>query len=106
MERLDGSVLEAIGATPLVALDRLTQGLPGRIAAKLEYYTPGGSIKDRVALAAIEAAEADGCLRPGGTVVDLTSGNIGTGLAVVFAVMVYRYDAGMSAGNSDEGRVI
>ena len=107
MERTAGmaaSVLEAIGAPPLVALDRLAEGLPGRVAAKLEYYAPGGSIKDRVALAVIEAAEATGALRPGGTVVELTSGNMGTGLAVVCAVKGYRLIAVMSAGNSVERR--
>jgi cysteine synthase A len=104
MERLAASVLAAIGATPLVALDRLTAGLPGRIAAKLEYYAPGGSVKDRVALAVIEAAEAAGTLRPGETVVELTSGNMGTGLAVVCAVKGYRMIAVMSAGNSVERR--
>jgi cysteine synthase A len=98
------SVLEAIGATPLVALDRLARGLPGRIVAKLEYYSPGASIKDRVALAMIEAAERSGELKPGGTVVELTSGNMGTGLAVVCAVKGYRMIAVMSAGNSVERR--
>jgi cysteine synthase A len=101
---LAGSVLEAIGATPLVALDRLAQGLPGRVVAKLEYYSPGASVKDRVALAAIAAAERSGALRPGGTVVELTSGNMGTGLAVVCAVKGYRMIAVMSAGNSVERR--
>jgi cysteine synthase A len=99
-----GSVLDAIGATPLVALDRLSEGLPGRVVAKLEYYSPGASVKDRVALAVIEAAEACGQLRPGGTVVELTSGNMGTGLAVVCAVKGYRLIAVMSAGNSVERR--
>jgi len=98
------SVLQAIGATPLVALDRLTAGLPGRIVAKLEFYSPGGSVKDRVALAVIEAAERSGELRPGGAVIELTSGNMGTGLAVVCAVKGYRMIAVMSAGNSVERR--
>jgi cysteine synthase A len=101
---LAASVLEAIGATPLVALDRLTEGLPGRVAAKLEFYGPGGSVKDRVALAVVEAAEAAGQLRPDGTVVELTSGNMGTGLAVVCAIKGYRMIAVMSAGNSVERR--
>jgi cysteine synthase A len=101
---LAGSILEAIGATPLVALDRCAAGLPGRVVAKLEYYSPGGSVKDRVALAVIEAAEREGHLRPGGTVVELTSGNMGTGLAVVCAVKGYRMIAVMSAGNSVERR--
>ena len=98
------SVLAAIGATPLVALDRLTHGLPGRVVAKLEYYSPGGSVKDRVALAVVDAAERSGELKPGGTVVELTSGNMGTGLAVVCAVRGYRMIAVMSAGNSVERR--
>jgi cysteine synthase len=98
------SVLQAIGRTPLVALDRLTEGLPGRVLAKLEFYSPGGSVKDRVALAVIEAAEKSGELRPGGTVIELTSGNMGTGLAVVCAVKGYRMIAVMSAGNSVERR--
>lgn len=98
------SVLAAIGATPLVALDRLADGLPGRIVAKLEFYSPGGSVKDRVALAMVEDAERTGQLQPGGTVVELTSGNMGTGLAVVCSVRGYRMIAVMSAGNSVERR--
>jgi cysteine synthase A len=101
---LAASVLDAIGNTPLVALDRLAEGLPGRVVAKLEYDNPGGSVKDRVALAVVEAAEREGRLRPGGTVVELTSGNMGTGLAVVCAVKGYRMIAVMSAGNSVERR--
>jgi cysteine synthase A len=99
-----GSVLETIGKTPLVALDRLTAGLPCRVAAKLEYYSPGASIKDRVALRMIEEAERKGLLKPGGTVIELTSGNMGTGLAVVCAVKGYRMIAVMSEGNSVERR--
>ena len=90
--------------TPLVALDRLGEGVPGRVVVKLESDNPGGSVKDRVALAVIEAAERDGHLRPGGTVVELTSGNMGAGLAVVCAVKGYRMIAVMSAGNSVERR--
>ena len=97
-------MLDAIGGTPLVALDRLCEGLPGRVAVKLEFYGPGASVKDRVALAVVEAAERSGELRPGGTVVELTSGNMGTGLAVVCAVKGYRVIAVMSAGNSVERR--
>lgn len=99
-----GSVLETIGKTPLVALDRLTAGLPCRVATKLEYYSPGASIKDRVALRMIEEAERKGLLKPGGTVIELTSGNMGTGLAVVCAVKGYRMIAVMSEGNSVERR--
>ncbi len=98
------SVLDAIGHTPLIALDRLGAGLPSRVLAKLEFYSPGGSIKDRAALRMIEAAERDGRLRPGGTVIELTSGNMGTGLAIVCAVKGYRMIAVMSEGNSLERR--
>lgn len=97
-------MLAAIGHTPLVALDRLTAGLPGRVVVKLEFYNPGGSIKDRAALAIVEAAERSGELPPGGTVVELTSGNMGTGLAVVCAIKGYRMIAVMSVGNSVERR--
>jgi cysteine synthase A len=100
------SVLGGIGQTPLVALDRLTAArqLPSRVALKLEYYSPGGSLKDRAALRIVEDAERDGRLRPGGTVVELTSGNMGLGLAVVCAVKGYRLIAVMSEGNSVERR--
>lgn len=99
-----GSVLGAIGHTPLVALDRLARGLPGRVLLKLEFFNPGYSIKDRIALRIIEDAERSGKLRPGGTVVELTSGNTGTGLAVVCAVKGYALIAVMSEGNSVERR--
>ena len=96
------SVLGAIGNTPLVELSRLTRGLEGRILAKLEYLNPGFSKKDRIALQMIEEAEADGRLRPGQTVVELTSGNTGTGLSIVCAVKGYPFVAVMSKGNSME----
>ena len=98
------SVLGAIGQTPLVALDRLGAGLPGRVLLKLEFFNPGYSIKDRIALRIIEEAERTGKLKPGGTVVELTSGNTGTGLAVVCAVKGYKLIAVMSEGNSVERR--
>jgi cysteine synthase A len=98
------SALDAIGRTPLVALDRLARGLPARVLAKLEFYSPGGSLKDRVALRTIEDAERSGRLKPGATVVELTSGNMGIGLAVVCAVKGYRLIAVMSSGNSIERR--
>lgn len=98
------SVLAAIGETPLVAVDRVAAGLPGRVAVKLEYYSPGGSVKDRVARRIVEDAERDGRLKPGGTVVELTSGNMGIGLAIVCAVKGYRMVAVMSEGNSVERR--
>lgn len=96
------SVLGAIGSTPLVELSRITRGYEGRILAKLEYLNPGFSKKDRIALQMIEEAEADGSLRPGQTVVELTSGNTGTGLSIVCAVKGYPFVAVMSKGNSTE----
>ncbi len=96
------SVLDAIGNTPLVELARITRGLEGAVFAKLEYLNPGYSKKDRIALQMIEDAEADGALRPGDTVVELTSGNTGTGLAIVCAAKGYRFVAVMSRGNSME----
>lgn len=98
------SVLGAIGQTPLVALDRMTDGMPGRILLKLEFFNPGYSIKDRIARRIVENAERSGKLKPGGTVVELTSGNTGTGLAVVCAVKGYKLIAVMSEGNSVERR--
>jgi cysteine synthase A len=83
-------------------LSRITCGLDGRILAKLEYLNPGHSKKDRVALQIVEDAEADGALAPGQTVVELTSGNTGTGLAIVCAVKGYPFVAVMSRGNSTE----
>ena len=96
------SVLGAIGNTPLVELSRITRGMDGRILAKLEYLNPGFSKKDRIALQMIEEAEADGLLKPGQTVIELTSGNTGTGLSIVCAVKGYPFVAVMSKGNSTE----
>lgn len=96
------SVLEAIGNTPLVELSRFTRGLSGRILLKLDYLNPGFSKKDRAALGIVEEAEQSGALHPGQTVVELTSGNMGTGLAIVCAVKGYKFVAVMSRGNSME----
>jgi len=96
------SVLEAIGETPVVELSRLTRGMPGRLLAKLECLNPGFSKKDRVARQIIEDAEKEGRLRPGQTVVELTSGNTGLGLAIVCALKGHPFVAVMSRGNSPE----
>jgi cysteine synthase A len=96
------SVIEAIGNTPLVELSRLTGGLDGRILAKLDYLNPGLSKKDRIARQIIEDAESEGKLKPGQTVVELTSGNTGTGLAIVCGTKGYPFVAVMSKGNSEE----
>ena len=72
----------AIGETPIVRLNRLTQGLKASVYCKLGYLNPGGSVKDRIALNIIEEAERSGALKPGGTIVEATSGNTGMGLAI------------------------
>ncbi len=99
-----GSILDIIGGTPSVWLDRLVsaRGLEGRILAKLDYLNPGFSKKDRAAKGIIEMAEASGELQPGQTVVELTSGNMGTGLAIVCGLKGYPFVAVMSRGNSVE----
>ncbi len=89
------SVLETIGGTPLVRLSHLGAQVRPQLLAKLEVFNPGGSIKDRIAVALIEAAERDGRLAPGGTIVEPTSGNTGTGLAIVARLKGYRVIAVM-----------
>jgi cystathionine beta-synthase len=84
------TVIELVGHTPIVRLERLSRDVPGELLAKLEYLNPGGSVKDRIGLAMIEAAEQDGRLRPGGTIVEPTSGNTGVGLAIGAALRGYR----------------
>ncbi len=98
------SAIDAIGGTPLIRLDRLARahGLDGTILAKLDHLNPGFSKKDRAAKGLIEDAEAKGLLKPGQTVVELTSGNMGAGLAIVCAIKGYPFVAVMSKGNSPE----
>jgi cystathionine beta-synthase len=89
------SLIELVGNTPLLRLRRVTQDLSGggsapQVLAKVEYFNPGGSVKDRIALRMVEAAEASGQLRPGGTIIEPTSGNTGVGLAIVAAEKGYR----------------
>ena len=76
------SIIETIGNTPLVKLNKVTKGIRGTILAKVEYFNPGNSVKDRIALRMIEDAEARGVLKPGGTIIEGTSGNTGMGLAL------------------------
>jgi cystathionine beta-synthase len=90
MAREYPTVLDLIGGTPIVRLDRLSPPRGARIVAKLEYLNPGGSVKDRIGMAMIEAAERDGKLGPGGTIVEPTSGNTGVGLAIAAARKGYR----------------
>jgi cystathionine beta-synthase len=84
------SALDVIGRTPLVRLNRIMDGARCTVLAKLEFLNPGGSVKDRPVLAMIRDAETRGLLRPGGTIVEATSGNTGTGLAMVAAIKRYR----------------
>jgi cysteine synthase len=100
--RVESSVVEVIGDTPTVELSRLTRGLRGRIVAKLDYLNPGFSKKDRIARQIVDEGIASGELEPGQTVVELTSGNTGTGLAIVCAVRGHPFVAVMSEGNSLE----
>ena len=90
MAREYPTVLDLVGDTPIVRLDRISKDVPGTILAKLEYLNPGGSVKDRIGLAMIEAAEREGKLKPGGTIVEPTSGNTGVGLAIAAALKGYR----------------
>jgi cystathionine beta-synthase len=99
---IDDSILDTIGDTPLVRLSRIGAGLKPQLLAKLEAFNPGGSIKDRVAVALIEAAERDGKLQPGGTIVEPTSGNTGTGLAIAARLKGYRVIAVMPDKMSKE----
>lgn len=98
-------ITETIGNTPLVRLNRLTEGLPGEVLVKLEFFNPANSVKDRIGRAIIEAAEADGTLKPGGTIVEATSGNTGIALALVGAARGYKVVLTMPETMSLERRV-
>ncbi|GAB3844376.1 cysteine synthase A [Nesterenkonia populi] len=100
------NITEAIGNTPLVKLNRLDADLPGNVAVKLEFYSPASSVKDRIGKAIIDAAEESGDLRPGGTIVEGTSGNTGIALAMVGAARGYRVVLTMPETMSTERRVM
>ena len=102
--QLKNHILEAIGNTPLVKLGRLTRGLPGELYAKCEFMNPGGSIKDRIGVHMIEQAEKEGRLKPGGTIVEATSGNTGMGLAITAAIKGYKSVFVMPDKMSEEKR--
>ena len=106
MAKIVNSIVEAIGETPLVRLNRLDEGLPGNVAVKLEFYNPAGSVKDRIGRAFIDAAEESGALKPGGTIVEGTSGNTGIALAMVGAARGYRVILTMPETMSAERRVL
>jgi cystathionine beta-synthase len=97
-----GSVLETIGHTPLIKLGKVTEGIAATVLAKVEFFNPGGSVKDRIAIAIVEDAERRGLLKPGGTIVEATSGNTGMGLALVAAVKGYKCIFVMPDKMSDE----
>jgi cystathionine beta-synthase len=88
--RYVNSLLDLVGNTPLVQLTKTTDGARGLVLAKVEYFNPGGSVKDRIAVRMVEAAEASGELKPGGTIVEPTSGNTGVGLAMVAQAKGYK----------------
>lgn len=106
MSQIHANVLALIGQTPLVELSNIarSQNLSARIAVKVERTNPGGSVKDRIALAMIEDAETRGLLRPGGTIIEATSGNTGVGLSLVAAVKGYRAILVMPETMSEERR--
>jgi cysteine synthase A len=99
-------VTRIIGNTPLVRLNRITDGAAATVAAKLEFYSPAGSVKDRIGVSMIDAAEATGQLAPGGTVVEATSGNTGIALAMVGAARGYRVVLTMPESMSKERRAL
>ncbi|MGH9560430.1 MAG: PLP-dependent cysteine synthase family protein, partial [Terracidiphilus sp.] len=84
------NILEAIGHTPLVRLNRVAKDVPADVYVKADYLNPGGSMKDRIAVWMLDEAERKGQLRPGGTIIEATSGNTGMGLALVAAVRGYK----------------
>ncbi|WP_306510349.1 cysteine synthase A [Corynebacterium xerosis] len=100
------NITDLIGGTPLVKLNRITEGLPGTVVAKLEFYNPANSVKDRIGKAIIDAAEASGELKPGGTIVEGTSGNTGIALALVGAARGYKVILTMPDTMSQERRVV
>jgi len=106
MAKMLDNITQAVGETPLVRLNRLTEGLPADVAVKIEFYNPANSVKDRIGVAIVDAAEKSGKLRPGGTIVEGTSGNTGIALAMVGAARGYRVVLTMPETMSNERRVM
>src|SRR5579871_2200535 len=98
------NILEAVGRTPLVRLNRINQGLKPQIYVKAEFTNPGGSVKDRIGIAMIDDAERRGLLKPGGTIIEGTSGNTGMGLAMVAVMRGYKCIFTMADKQSKEKR--
>jgi len=105
-KRIFNDITEAFGNTPLVQLNRITEGAEGRILAKLEFYNPSSSVKDRLGIAMVDAAESAGALKPGGTIVEATSGNTGIALAMVGAARGYHVVITMPESVSKERRAL
>ena len=106
MAKMLDNITQAVGQTPLIRLNRLTEGLPADVAVKVEFYNPANSVKDRIGVAIVDAAEKAGKLRPGGTIVEGTSGNTGIALAMVGAARGYRVVLTMPETMSNERRVM
>ncbi|SJN31754.1 Cysteine synthase [Microbacterium esteraromaticum] len=106
MAGIHSDITTAFGNTPLVRLNRVTEGVDATVLAKLEFYSPASSVKDRIGIAMVDAAEASGQLQPGGTIVEATSGNTGIALAMVGAARGYRVILAMPASMSKERRVL
>ncbi len=106
MTGIHSDITSAFGNTPLVRLNRIAEGVGGNVIAKLEFYNPASSVKDRLGIAIVDAAEASGELKPGGTIVEATSGNTGIALAMVGAARGYRVVLAMPSSMSIERRLL
>ena len=106
MAKIYDNILETIGGTPLVRVNRLTEGLKADVLVKVESFNPANSVKDRIGQAIVDAAEAAGELKPGGTIVEATSGNTGIALALVGAARGYKVILTMPETMSNERRVL
>nr|WP_272879517.1 cysteine synthase A [Rothia nasimurium] len=106
MSKMYNNITEVVGRTPIVRLNRMDADLPGNVAVKLEFYNPANSVKDRIGVAIIDAAEKSGALKPGGTIVEGTSGNTGIALAMVGAARGYKVILTMPETMSNERRVM
>jgi cysteine synthase A len=106
MSGIHPDITSAFGDTPLVRLNRVAEGVDGIVLAKLEFYSPAASVKDRIGIAIVDAAEASGALPPGGTIVEATSGNTGIALAMVGAARGYRVILAMPSSMSMERRLL
>jgi len=104
--RVYNNITEVFGNTPLVRLNRVTDGAAATVLAKLEFYNPSSSVKDRLGIAMVDAAEASGELKPGGTLIEATSGNTGIALAMVGAARGYRVIITMPDSMSLERKIL